>query len=138
MRGLLLLSFFVLLSSCAATQTTESPGVTPQKQEINRSVFENIPIYPGFKLIYDKSFTYQSGDIKVGKLVFSGKAKLMDVVNFYKKSLPELGWELVSAYTYEKSAFLDFLSETQSLQISAKKEFSGLKLTIQVGPRSHQ
>ena len=137
MRKLVILSLMLLMASCAVSQTTENPEVAPQKQEINRSVFGDIPIYPGFKLIYDKSFTYQSGDIKVGKLVFSGKAKLMDVVDFYKKSLPELGWELVSAFTYEKSAFMDFLSEDRSLQINVKKEFSGLKLTIQIGPRSH-
>ncbi len=135
MKRTLLLVPFLMFVSCAMTQTQQDVGVSTQKQEINREVFGDIPVYPGFKLVYNKSFTYQSGSIKVGRLVFTGTASIVDVVNFYRKSLKELGWDLVSSYTYEKSAFMDFLSPDRSLQISLEKEFSGLKLVIQVGPR---
>ncbi|WP_456342682.1 hypothetical protein [Thermovibrio sp.] len=135
MRKLILILPFLLISSCATTQQAEETTVITQEQVRAEILGDSVPVYPGFKIVSSKSFIYESGNIKVGRLVFTGKAKIKDIVSYYKNTLPEKGWEPVAITIYGNSAELTFTTPTQFLQITAKKGFSETTLIIQIGPR---
>ena len=135
MRKLILIFPLLLIGGCATTQQAEETTVITQEQVRAEILGDSVPVYPGFKIVSSKSFIYESGNIKVGRLVFTGKAKIKDIVSYYKNTLPEKGWEPVAITIYGNSAELTFTTPTQFLQITAKKGFSETTLIIQIGPR---
>ena len=136
MKRLLLIPAILMLSACAPA-TQQKVETTPiQEQKIKADLLEeNIPIYPGFRLVPEKSFIYESGNIKVGRLMFKGDATVKDVVSYYKATLPENGWEPLTITVYGKSADMTFTKPEEVLQIQVKRGFSETYLIIQVGPK---
>ncbi|WP_456457085.1 hypothetical protein [Thermovibrio sp.] len=135
MKRLLLVVPLILLSGCATMQTNTQKPLITQEQLKEELLGDLVPIYPGFKLVPDKSFIYESGNVKVGRLYFVGDAKLKDVVSYYKETLPDKGWEPVAITIYGNSAELTYTTPQQFLQITVKKGFSQTSLIIQLGPR---
>ena len=137
MRKALLIPAILVVSACApATQQEVKTTPALQEQQVKTDLLEeNIPVYPGFHLIPDKSFIYESGNIKVGRLVFRGRASVKDIVSYYKATLPDKGWEPLTITVYGKSAELTFTNPSEVLQIQVNRGFSETYLTIQVGPR---
>jgi len=135
MKKMLLIAPLILLSFSCATTQQEGAAVITQEEVKAEILGDSVPIYPGFKLVPTKSFIYESGEIKVGRLVFVGKASVKDVVSYYKNTLPERGWEPVAITIYGNTAELTFTTPDQFLQIEVKKGFSETTLVIQIGPR---
>jgi len=133
-RGILILAL-LLVGACAPAQKEVQTSPVQAEQVKEELLGLNVPIYPDFKLIPDKSFIYESGNIKVGRLVFRGRASIKDIVSFYKDALPQKGWEPLSITIYGNSAEMTFTTPDQILQIKAKKGFSETELVIQVGPK---
>ncbi len=135
MKRLLFVAPLIFLSSCATVQTNSQKPLMTQEQIKEELLGDLVPVYPGFKLVPDKSFIYESGDIKVGRLYFVGDAKLKDLVSYYKETLPDKGWEPVATTIYGNTAELTYTTPQQFLQINLKKGFSQTSLIIQIGPR---
>ena len=137
MKKVFFIPVILIASACAPVshQKVETAPV-PQEQQVKADLLEeNIPVYPGFHLIPEKSFIYESGNIKVGRLVFRGSAPVKNVVSYYKATLPDKGWEPLTITIYGKSAELTFTNPEQVLQIQVNRGFSETYLTIQVGPK---
>jgi hypothetical protein len=136
MRKGMLLLLALLLGSCAQSTQGNVKTAPVQEEQVKEEILGgNVPVYPGFKLIPSKSFIYESGSLKVGRLVFSGKAQIKNLVSYYKAVLPEKGWEPLSITINGNSAQLTFTSPDQVLQIEASKGFSETMLIIQIGPK---
>ncbi len=135
MKRLLFIAPLIFLSSCATVQTTSQKPLMTQEQIKEELLGDLVPVYPGFRLVPDKSFIYESGNIKVGRLYFVGDAKLKDLVSYYRETLPDKGWEPVAITIYGNIAELTYTTAQQFLQITIKKGFSQTSLIIQVGPR---
>jgi hypothetical protein len=128
---------FLLLSGCAAVNSASQKGsvTTEVQQQIKTEMFDDVPVYPGFKVIPEKSFVYESGNVKVGRLIFKGKSSINDLVSYYKNTLPEQGWEPISVSIYGKDASLTYVTSDRVLQIRITRGFSETTLIIQMGPR---
>ncbi len=126
---------FLLLAGCAVNSASQKGSVTTEVQQIKTKMFDDIPVYPGFKLIPEKSFVYESGNVKVGRLIFKGRSSINDLVNYYKNTLPEQGWEPISISIYGKDANLTYVTSDRVLQVRMTQGFSETTLIIQVGPR---
>ncbi len=126
----------VLMAGCA-TLSRKKAAKTPKKEaNAVQRLANNIPLYPKFTYQPDKSFFFESNGVKAGVLVFEGKAKVGDMVNFYKQQMPTYGWTLVSSYQYGDEALLDFNAPNKTCQISIdKKPFSTI-LTIRTGTKA--
>ncbi len=136
MKRWLLIPAIVMLSACAPATQQKVETAPIQEQKVKADLLEeNIPIYPGFRLVPEKSFIYESGNIKVGRLMFKGGATVKDVVSYYKATLPENGWEPLTITVYGKSADMTFTKPEEVLQIQVKRGFSETYLIIQVGPK---
>lgn len=138
MRKILLTLPFITLvavSSCATLNTSGQTEVKVQTIKPEMLLGDSVPVYPGFRFVPQKSFIYESGDIKVGRLVFTGDAKVKDIVSYYKDVLPQQGWEPVAITIYGNQASLTYVTPDKTLQIQVSKGFSETVLVIQIGPR---
>ncbi|ADU97601.1 hypothetical protein [Thermovibrio ammonificans] len=136
MKKLLIpLAIAAAVTGCAVNQKPPKTTVLTQEQVKAELLGDTVPIYPGFQLVSDKSFIYESGNIKVGRLIFKGDAPVKDIVSYYKATLPEKGWEPVAITIYGDSAQLTYVTPDQFLQIQVKKQFGQTYLIISLGPR---
>jgi hypothetical protein len=122
---------------CSVNTTLTKKNTTSdvEVKEIKPKTFDNVPIYPDFEFVPEKSFIYESGEIKIGKLVFKGNASIDEVVNYYKATLPEEGWKPISISIFGKEANMTYTTSNRVLQVYVVKGFSETLLVIQVGPR---
>jgi len=135
-KTMMILPLLVLFTaSCATLNTSSQTEVKVQTIKPEMLLGDSVPIYPGFHFVPQKSFIYESGNIKVGRLVFRGDAKVKDIVSYYKDVLPQQGWEPVAITIYGNQASLTYVTPDKTLQIQVTKDFSGTILVIQIGPR---
>jgi len=66
---------------------TEPVGVVAEEGRFG------IPIPEDFTLDRDSSFTFENDDLRVAKLVYTGKGKLAEIVQFYLDRIPGDGWK---------------------------------------------
>jgi hypothetical protein len=134
-RGVFLLLLF-LAGACAPVSQQSVKTSPVQEEQVKEELLgENVPVYPGFKLIPEKSFIYESGNVKVGRLVFKGRAPIKEIVSYYKETLPEKGWEPLTITIYGNSAELTFTTPEKVLQIQVLKGFSETEIVLSLGPK---
>ena len=137
-RGIFLLLLF-LAGACAPISQQNVKTSPIQEEQVKEELLdENVPVYPGFKLIPEKSFIYESGNIRVGRLVFRGRAPIKEVVSYYKETLPKNGWEPLTITVYGNSAELTFTTPDKVLQIRVLKGFSETEIVLSLGPRGEK
>jgi len=126
----------VLIVGCASLSSNNGTSEVKKKVNVVQRLANNIPLYPKFKYMPDKSFFFESNGVKAGVMVFQGKAKVGNVVNFYKEKMPNYGWTLVSVYQYGNQALLDFTAPEKTCQISVEENPFTTILTIRTGTKA--
>ncbi len=56
--------------------------------------FKDIPLPIGVKEDSDRTFVYESAAFAVGRMVYTSRASLYDLVQFFAKECPTAGWKL--------------------------------------------
>ena len=139
MRGAKVLTAVLVVTltmGCASlSRNKKVPKEVNKKVNVVQRLANNIPLYPKFKYQPDKSFFFESNGVKAGVMVFQGRAKVGDMVNFYKQEMPGYGWTLVSAYQYGNQALLDFTTPDKTCQISVEEKPFNTLLTIRTGTK---
>jgi len=81
---------------CAQTREAQRTEMIPTPAATYR--FEDVPIPRSVTIEKKESFIYESEAIKTGILVYVGKAKVVDLANFFKENMVNHGWRLVSNF----------------------------------------
>jgi hypothetical protein len=92
----------------------------------------DLPVPGNFYLIDDSSSIFYNDGGRIIEAVFKGKGEKKNVIDFYRKTLPALGWK-------EKSS-LNFIRENEELKIKIEvvkqaKLYQKLKLYFTLTPR---
>ncbi|MCX8065455.1 MAG: hypothetical protein N3G21_09840 [Candidatus Hydrogenedentes bacterium] len=99
-------------------QTSESSGTTlipgPQR-------FSDVPLPEGVKEDFERTYVYQSPTLQVGRMVYTLRADVNDIVQFYTKECPNHGWKL------------DNVLQGDGVQLNYSKP--GKKLQVNVRPQ---
>jgi len=56
--------------------------------------FKDIPLPVGLKEDPDRTFIYQSASLQVGRMVYTTRASMNDLVAFFNRECPTSGWKL--------------------------------------------
>ncbi len=131
--GILVLLLAFSGVSCAVNQGGNAEVVV--KTAKNNILGYSVPLFPGFKFVPERSFVYESGDVKMGRFVFVGQAKVEDVVLYYKEVLPQQGWEPVAVSVFGKEAILTYVTPEQTLNINLSRKGSTTTMIVQLGPK---
>ncbi len=122
------------LVACTTTrQPTQSQPVKPPQKIVE--LINGIPIYPGFSYQEDKSFVYESTEVKAGVLVFSGKATMSQLVDFYRSKMPEYGWKMVSFFQHDQDSFLNYDAPDRTCQLTLHVGDFSSTITIRTGTK---
>jgi len=127
----------VILGLTACTTMQQQPVQTKPVKPPQKIVelINGIPIYPGFSYQENKSFVYESNQVKAGVLVFSGKATMSQLVEFYRSKMPEYGWKMVSFFQHDQDSFLNYDAPDRTCQLTLHAgEFSST-ITIRTGTK---
>jgi hypothetical protein len=121
-----------LVISCARTPEAEKSEMMPTPAGTYR--FEDVPIPRSLAIEGDESFIYESQAIKTGILVYAGKAKVRDLVRFFKENMGPHGWRLVSNFERD-DALLSFSKPGWGCVIAIKPTaMQRAKVEVRVGP----
>lgn len=68
------------------------PG--PGLQLSSEQRFKDIPLPTGMKEDMDRTFVFESSSLQVGRMVYTSRAPVFDLVNFFIKESPTAQWQL--------------------------------------------
>lgn len=125
-----------VLVGCAQTPEAEKTEMVPTPSVTYR--FEDVPVPRSLGIDEGDSFMYESGAIKTGILVYTGKVRVGESARFFKEHMPTHGWSLVSNFE-RHDALLTFNKPGWICVISihpAGMERS--KVEVRVGPIESQ
>ncbi len=83
--------------------------------------FSDVPLPDGVKEDFDRTYVYQSSTLQVGRMVYTLRADVNDIVQFYIKECPNHGWKL------------DNVLQGDGVQLNYSKP--GKKLQVNVRPQ---
>jgi len=102
----------------------ESPGLALSPEQR----FKDIPLPVGLKEDLDRTFVYQSSTLEVGRMVYSTRASVYDLAQFFLKECPTAGWKLRNVLEAEGKTLV-FMKSGKELEIVV------LPLGVTVGRR---
>lgn len=121
---------------CAEMQTGGTITSSGQEKDTTTYRFSDVPVPGKFKLDREKSFVYETGNskLKIGRLIYSGTAKIEEVAAFYQHEMITHGWSLVR--TIEQSGVtLLYEKSGWTCLVSLNSTFGQTTVEIQIGPK---
>ena len=107
--GIIALTLIIALAGC---QTFDRISGRNQQPPASEETYEDVPVdAPGLKLSteqrfadvplpvsvredLDKTFVYESSSLQIGRMVYTSRATVNELVSFYIRECPIAGWEL--------------------------------------------
>jgi len=133
LSGILLLFFAVGCASLTkSTKTTDTKDEKKKAASLSTSVseFEDVKIPPEMELDRSESMVYESFNLRMGVLYYSGKTELSETVEFFKENMPKQGWDLLNSFQH-KIHILNFIKGDRNCIIIVEKPKMG-KTTLQI------
>lgn len=137
----LILALTLVIAGCAtsgrsSSEFEEEEAYSPTTLALNAKLrFADLPVPKGFKLLQDKSFVFQTEGTRVALLKYAGRAKLVDLVEFYKEQMLLYNWELLNVVEYGKSV-LNFARTNQTCIVTIEPKGMKKVVTISVAPKA--
>lgn len=130
-------SWFIGLVGCAAiTKKDKITSAAPAMLEPQAMLkFADVPVPVRFKLLWQDSYAFESGGVRMGVLKYQGKANPEQVVNFYKEQMPMYNWNLLNIVEYGER-LMNFDRETETCIISLSPKGNSITMTISLGPKA--
>lgn len=128
--------FCVFLTGCTGLFAKKDPSVSaPQALEPQMMVkLTDIPAPAGFKLLQKNSYSFQSGDVRVVVLKYSGRPDADRVVAFYKEQMPAYNWNLLNSVEYGRR-MLNFDRENETCIITVEPKTFSTVVVVSIGPK---
>lgn len=114
------------------TPAVEPPGLPLSTEQR----FEDVPVPKGAKPDLERTFVYQSASLHLGRLVYSSRASLTDLAQFYIREAPTGQWQLQDTIEADKGVILLFNKAGQRMVVDVKDLglAKGRRLTVTVTP----
>lgn len=138
--GVLIVCFFLVaaggcaeLSLSSKKESAGEGGKEVAPLSPTYSEFKDVMIPREMELDRGDSVVYESHNLRMGVLYYSGKGELPDVVAFFKKHMTKDGWELINSFQH-KSYVLNFVKGDRSCIIFAEQKVGKTNIQIWLGP----
>ncbi len=97
---------------------TAAPPQTPALQMAPNQRFKDVPLPMKAKEDLDRSYVYESPSMQVGRMVYTIRAPVNDIAQFYIDACPAADWKLVSVKQGTGGAELLFRKPGKKLEVS--------------------
>jgi hypothetical protein len=105
---------------------SEAPNVTYYS-------FPDIPIPKELELIRDKSFVYETSNLRTGLLVLSGNVDINSLDQYFRTNMAKNGWRFINSFKYA-TVILNYMKEDKAAHIRLSRENFSTWVEIWVGP----
>ncbi len=97
--------------------------------------FSDVPLPEGVKEEYEKTFVYEDKNLQIGRMVYTTKASVNELAQFYIRECPAADWKLQNVIQADGAELL-FLKEGKRLMVSVRDLgiTKGRQLTVTVTP----
>jgi hypothetical protein len=128
---LITLLFLQGCSSLPKGENLSSPKILEPSTNIK---FADIPIPSGFKPLLHDSYSFQTSNVRVAVLKYSGRPDAERVFLFFKEQMPLYGWNLLNTIEYGRR-LLNFEKENESCIITIEPKKLSTEFIISLGPK---
>ncbi len=119
-KNILYIVIFCLLSSCTGYGYGHDPEQNATFQTIQGSL--DIPLAKGLEIQDDNVINFDSLNGNIISTAYTTKEDLNKIKNFYLRTLPQMGWEVVANEFLENSDIVYFKRDNETLEIEFLKE----------------
>ena len=115
-----------------AAPIVEQPGLALSPEQR----FKDVPLPQGAKADLERTFVFESPALHVGRMVYTSRATLADLAQFYIREAPTGQWQLQDTMEAEKSVTLLFKKPGSRMVVQVQDIgiAKGRRLTVTVTP----
>ncbi len=115
---------------------TPAPKAPEALQLSNNQRIKDVPLPAKAKEDPERSYVYESSNVQYGRMVYTIRASVNEVAQFYIDNAPDAGWRLDSVKQEEGSAALLFFQNGKKLDVlvSPLGMFRGQRLVLNLVP----
>jgi hypothetical protein len=132
-----LVLFCVFLNGCTGVifakkdQSVSAPQALEPQMMIK---LNDIPVPSGFKFLQKHSYYFQTGEVRVAVLKYSGRPDAERAFTFYKEQMPIFNWNLLNTVEFGKR-MLNFDRENETCIITIEPKTLNTLVTVSIGPK---
>ena len=78
----------------------EMPSSVQSQTPAFLSVIDDLPLMPGLREDTDRTLSFDTPNGRIAEITASGRVKVGGVTDYYSRTLPQLGWKLVTLDRY--------------------------------------
>ena len=113
------------MDSTAAAKDAQEPYVAPVVLPPGLALspdqrFKDVPLPMGLKEDLDRTFVYESGNLQVGRMVYSSRASIFDLAQFFLTECPTAGWKRDNVLEAENSKTLVFSKPGKHMEVTVQ------------------
>ena len=140
--GTILLSGLLVMgiSSCRilSKKSSQSNAGKPIKGIIDTPSVKNyqapdVPVPANFDYRPDKSWAYVTGSVRTTSIKYIGSARTEDLLEFYRKQMPQSGWMEKMTLGDKKEIAVGFQKNYEQCKITINQAPSETHLTVELG-----
>jgi hypothetical protein len=87
---------FAFLTICIV----EMPSSVQSQTPAFLSVIDDLPLMPGLREDTDRALSFDTPNGRIAEITASGHVKAGGVIDYYARTLPQLGWQLLTLDRY--------------------------------------
>jgi len=129
----------LLLAGCASTWNKitgkeEEPSISKgEAANVAYYSFPDIPIPKELELVRDKSFVYETSNLRTGVLVLKGNVDVNSLEQYFRTNMAKNGWVFMNGFKYA-TVILNYTKESRAAHIRISRENWSTSVEIWVGP----
>ena len=136
--ALLILLVLLLATGCSTwnkltgqeEQQSTSKGEAPN---VSYYSFPDIPMPKELELVRDKSFVYETANLRTGVLVLKGNIDIDSLEQYFKTNMAKNGWKFMNGFKYA-TVILNYTKEDKAAHIRISRETWSTWVEVWVGP----
>jgi len=95
--------------------------------------FPDIPVPKELELVRDKSFVYETANVRTGLLVLKGNVDINSLEQYFRTNMAKNGWRFINGFKYA-TVILNYMKEDRAAHIRISRETWSTWVEIWVGP----
>ncbi len=135
--AVLILAVLLLATGCSTwkrfTGQEEQPGPKSEVPNVAYYSFPDIPIPKELELIRDRSFVYETSNLRTGVLVLNGNIDINSLEQYFKTNMARNGWRFVNGFKYA-TVMMNYVKDDKAALIRITRENFSTWVEIWVGP----
>ncbi len=138
--AVLIIAVLLLATGCESTWNKitgkqEEPTIpkTGEAPNVAYYSFPDIPIPKELDLVRDKSFVYETANLRTGVLVLKGNVDVNSLEQYFKTNMAKNNWTFMNGFKYA-TIILNYTKENRAAHIRISRENWSTWVEVWVGP----